>query len=143
MVKLRIKTAAVGCQKPGCKRRLDIPHRHHRRCETLFIHAFGRDKRNKSEKFIELRDRYSLFREEDTIQICGWHHAEIHLIYDDIIRQDTYKRLRSLDRYSWKQANSLMDKLRQACLEWEKEKTPGVDPTTVFKEKPRLNATYV
>lgn len=143
MVRLTIKTDAIGCQKPGCKRRLDIPHRHHRRCETLFIHAFSRHKRNKSEKYKELQERYSLFRDEDTIQICSWHHAEIHLIYDKIIRADASQRLRSLDRYSWKQAHSLMNKLRQACVEWEEEKTPGADPTTVFKEKTKPNATYV
>jgi hypothetical protein len=36
-----------------------------------------------------------------------------------------------------------MDKLRQACLDWEQEKTPGVNPSEVFKQGPMPRATYV
>lgn len=143
MVRLTIKTDGIGCRKPGCKHRLDIPHRHHRRYESLFITFFGRHRRNKSEKYEALRKRYEEFRPEDTVVLCGWHHAEIHKIYNQIVREDCAQRLKPLDRYSWKQAHSLMNKLHDACTEWEIERTPGVNPSEVFKDKPKSNATYV
>lgn len=82
----------------------------------------------KTKKYKQFCDRYYSFRREDTVVLCPWHHCEIHEIYSRIIAKDTSTRKKPLSRYSWKQAFALMDRLKDTCLEWEEETTPGRNP---------------
>lgn len=134
---IKVKTNDVGCRKPGCSRRLDRPDRHHRRQETLFINAYRLrgPKKTKDERYHKLVRTYEKFRDEDCVVLCPSHHCEIHLLYDKIILEDQIQRRKRLRDYTWPQAYSLMNKLRQACLDWEEEKTPGVDPGDCEPEK--------
>lgn len=133
MVKLKVKVDEVGCRKPGCKRRLTIPQRHHRGWETLFINAFGLVMVN-SKRLRKFRERYEAFRPEDVVSLCDWHHAEIHHHYRAIVDEDRKKVRKAMHAYSWKQAERLMEKLRDFCLEWEKKETSGMNPVVVWPE---------
>lgn len=135
MVKLRVKVDEVGCRKPGCKRRLTIPQRHHRRHQLAFVLAFQRVGMS-GKRFKEFCDRYHSFHPDDLVDLCEWHHAEIHAIYDEIIDRDIQHRRKTLGSYSWKQAESLMKKLEKACLDWEKKKTPGINPKSRARWNP-------
>lgn len=55
------------------------------------------------------------------------HHAEIHAIYDSIILQDISALGKPLYKYSWREAEALMDKLEAACRKWELDDTPGIN----------------
>lgn len=134
---IKIKTGEVGCRKPGCKHRSSVTHRHHRRQETLFINAYRLrgPKKTKDERYARLVRKYEEFRPDDTVTICAHHHCEIHLLYDAEILQDQEQRRKRLRDYTWPQAYSLMNKLRQLCLEWEEETTPGNDPADCDPEK--------
>lgn len=76
------------------------------------------------EKF---KTRYYEYREEDCVLICVSHHAEIHAIYDRIIQEDLTKVGKPLWKYSWIEAEKLMDKLEMACRQWERMRTPGIN----------------
>lgn len=130
MARIRIKTDEVGCRKPGCKRKLSRPVRHHRAMQSLFINAYRKAGKRKtgSEMYRKLQQRYNEFRDEDCVLLCEHHHCEIHLRYDQIILDDQADRGRPLRKYTWPQAKSLMKKLEAECLDWEQETTPGVDP---------------
>lgn len=81
--------------------------------------------------------RYYEFRPEDTQHVCLHHHAEIHLIYDKLIRADLRRTRKALRNYSWNQANMLMDTLAAAFEEWFKKETPGADPAILIEGKHR------
>ncbi len=81
--------------------------------------------------------RYYEFRPSDVESVCLHHHAEIHLIYDKIIRQDLRRTRKALRNYSWNQANTLMDKLEAAFKEWFMKVTPGADPAILIHGKHR------
>lgn len=135
MVEIRVKMDEIGCRKPGCKRRLSIPHRHHRKCETLFFRAWL----GKRPKWVRaLQQRYEKFLPEDTVILCSWHHAEIHMIYDDIIKKDMQRTRKPIYRYSKKQMERLMKQLEDECLDWEQDRSPGVDPDKVFTKEHRI-----
>lgn len=76
------------------------------------------------EKF---KARYYEYHPDDCVTICVSHHAEIHAIYDRIIQEDTARLGKSLGKYSWIEAERLMDLLEQACRQWEGMRTPGLD----------------
>lgn len=59
--------------------------------------------------------------------VCVSHHAEIHAIYDKIIQEDTLRLDKSLWKYSWIEAERLMDLLEEACRQWEAMATPGIN----------------
>lgn len=79
--------------------------------------------------------RYYEYREEDTVRICLPHHAEIHSIYDEIIAEDMAIVGLPLYLYSWKQGRLLMQKLRDTCNIWLRQKTPGIDSDTYERTK--------
>ncbi|KKK51413.1 hypothetical protein LCGC14_3115190, partial [marine sediment metagenome] len=134
---ITVNISDVGCTKPKCAHRLEVTHRHHRRQETLFINAYHLrgPKKTKDDKYWRLCNTYEEFRPEDTVIICPWHHCEIHLLYDQTIHDDQRMRCKRLRDYTWPQAYSLMNKLRQLCLDWETEPSPGVDPVECEPEK--------
>jgi hypothetical protein len=49
------------------------------------------------------------------------------------------KTKKPLESYSWRQAEKLMDKLLEFCLDWEERKTPGIDPDTYWINKEESN----
>lgn len=102
----------------------------------MFVSAFVRRRMRETvyRKFVE---RYYEFRKEDTAEVCLHHHAEIHLIYDKIIRQDLKRTRKALRNYSWNQANKLMDRLEEAFKEWFVKETPGADPAILIEGKHR------
>ncbi len=130
MPKINLSLEEVGCRKPNCKYRLEITSRHHRRCESMFIRAFGKIMPIKvTKRYIKLVDRYDSFDPRDWVRLCAWHHCEIHLIYDNLIHRDKLKRRKlSLVDYTWDEAKALMSKLKKICREWEDRDTPGKDP---------------
>lgn len=120
----------VGCRKPRCKRRMEPTSRHHRRNESLFINAFASEPGKKRTKWYKkLVERYESFDERDIIRICNWHHCEVHLLYDEVINTDRQLQQKTMPEYHWQQAGVLMRALRKLCYEWEKEETPGRNPT--------------
>lgn len=124
---IKVDASEVGCRKPGCKRKLAIPQRHHRAYHTLFIRAF-RDRAN-TKKYKRLVKRYNAFVEADVVRLCAWHHCEIHNEYGEVIRRFVRQARRlHLMLLSWKEAEQLMLELTQYCLEWEKRETPGCNP---------------
>lgn len=131
---ITVKTTEVGCRKPSCKHRMELTHRHHRKCETLFITAFGRNpaRNTKSKRFKLLCSRYEKFDERDVVRLCAWHHAEIHVLYDDIILDFKIEINKILANFTWEEADKLMRRLRKACYQWETEVTPGINPDLVF-----------
>lgn len=78
-------------------------------------------------EWIEFVARYYEFNPEDICELCVSHHAEIHVIYDALIKQDIKMRGKTLMRYTWDEAYELMDKLEKACLKWIKQETPGIN----------------
>ena len=136
---VKLKTGEVGCRKPGCTHRLELTHRHHRRCETLFVTAFQDTKISK--RYTDLCSRYEKFDERDTVRICAWHHAEIHILYDGIILDFKIKINKVLHDFTWEEADFLMRSLRKACYAWESEITPGINPSLVFgKQRYRVRS---
>jgi hypothetical protein len=89
------------------------------------------------EKFINFCYRYHCFDTKDWVRICANHHAEIHLVYDQIIRADRKKVGRPLSKYSWTQAEKLMEKLEAVCLDWLKKDTPGVTSERLLELRQR------
>lgn len=114
-----------GCLKPACKAWGTV-HRHHRRHEAMWLGIWSGRRRHEA-AFQSMVKRYHEFRIEDCEILCPNHHAEIHKIYDGIISADRKKTGRPLSKYSWVQANLLMDKLEAACLRWLKTQSPGID----------------
>jgi len=90
-------------------------------------HGIWASRRANEARFRAFVARYFEFRPEDCVVICVSHHAEIHAIYDQIIRQDISATGKSLYKYSWQEAERLMAKLEAACRKWEKDETPGID----------------
>lgn len=90
-----------------------------------------RRRRAGERKYEEFVRRYWDFLKEDIEYLCDRHHAEIHEIYDEIIRRDRNSVGRPLSQYSWVQAETLMDKLESAFFEWIGEETPGIGPKTL------------
>lgn len=80
---------------------------------------------------------YYEFRKEDVEHICLHHHAEIHLVYDKIIRRDLRRTRKALRNYSWNQADNLMEQLEKAFDDWFVKVTPGADPAILVSGKGR------
>lgn len=76
-------------------------------------------------KYRSFVDRYYEFREEDIVDVCESHHAEIHEIYDKIIQRDLRRTGVPLRNYTWTMAENLMERLITRCNQWLDEETPG------------------
>lgn len=131
--KIKLNLAESGCRKPGCKRRFDGPiHRHHVRNDKWFLtlwKRFGPPEKDRS-TLRYLNARYHSFRKQDVVNLCSWHHAEIHILYE-ARRALLIKETRTLYgsyMHDWKAAIYLMRKFKQICREWLKEDTPGINP---------------
>lgn len=125
-----VDTSTGECAKPNCSTGSHTLHRHHRRHEAMWLGVWA-SRRRGEKKFAEFVARYHAFHPDDWVRVCDRHHAEIHLIYDGIIRRDRHITLRPLSQYSWAQAEKLMGKLEGICLEWLTKETPGEDPSKV------------
>lgn len=86
-------------------------------------------------EFRELVERYNAFLPEDVVIICNSHHAEIHIIYDRIIREHKHYTGKPLYKYSWTEANELMDLLEGACDTWLGEETPGASSELLRQDR--------
>lgn len=86
-------------------------------------------------RFQSLKHRYNKFRPEDTVLICDWHHAEIHLQYDMLIRARAKSLGKSLSHFTWEEAEDLMADLRKVCQKWMRQRTPGTDPLGFKRER--------
>lgn len=95
----------------------------------MFFGVWAR-RRAGEEKFQAFIERYNQFLPEDVVLICGEHHAEIHCIYDKIINDDRTLTRTPFAKYSWAQAERLMEKLTKACNEWLKRQTAGINSDT-------------
>lgn len=70
--------------------------------------------------------------------ICVSHHAEIHAIYDKLIKQDMVATGKALSKYSWDEAKRLMNKLEAACMKWLQDETPGISSNLYGSFKARV-----
>ncbi len=131
-----VSSASGECAKFRCKTGAHTLHRHHRKHEAMWIGVWVA-RRAGEEKFYEFTQRYHAFDKRDWTVVCANHHAEIHLIYDEIIKKDKLKTGRPLSKYSWTQAEKLMDKLEATCLLWLKKDTPGLSPEELNKLRAR------
>jgi hypothetical protein len=125
----------AGCRKPNCRRSGTL-HRHHRRHEAMWFGIWA-SRRANDEQYQSLVNRYHEFREEDIVWLCEEHHAEIHHIYDQLIRDFKITVGKGLYRFSWDEASRLMDKLDAACKKWLETHTPGFDKDKLNKIRAR------
>ena len=119
-----VDTATGECAKLNCNTGSYTLHRHHRRHQAIWL-GIWKSRRNGEVKFNAHIKRYHSFDPKDWSRLCDSHHAEIHLIYDIIIRIDQGKIQRNLSQYSWAQAEKLMNKLEAVCVAWLEKETPG------------------
>lgn len=129
---LPLAEARGGCAKPHCANRAAI-HRHHRANEALWLAPFAH--RRGEPKWEQFVARYYRFEEEDIVRLCANHHAEIHSLYDAIIKEDLEQTGLRLYLYSWKQAQILMQKLANTCAVWLLVETSGIDPDSYERTK--------
>lgn len=124
---------AGGCQKPGCNFSGTL-HRHHIRHEATWLGIWS-GRRKSERRWVEFVARYWEFRHEDYIVICPDHHAEIHKIYDQLIIAHKRSLKISLARYTWDQADDLMNRFEEACRNWLAVKSPGMDNATFARQR--------
>lgn len=79
--------------------------------------------------------RYHEFHPEDCVILCPDHHAEIHAIYDKILLADRDFTGRPFSKYSWVQAETLMDKFEEACFVWMAKPTKGIDSVAYGRKR--------
>lgn len=82
----------------------------------MFVRAFA--DRHRTARYKEFLARYKEFRREDVVTLCDECHFEIHLIYGDTIRQSLARTGQALHRYTWNQAEILMERLGILCEKW-------------------------
>lgn len=113
----------IHCQKPKCRTKDFVLHRHHMGHEHMFVSQFVH--RFSEKRYVEFVKRYYEYREEDTVKICSCHHREIHEIYDEIIAAYCRKRRKALADFNWTEARELMSLLVARCKKWMKQRTKG------------------
>jgi hypothetical protein len=124
-ISLRGVKVLRGCGKPNCQTGSHSLNRHHKKHEAMWLGIWASRRRGEPE-WHDFVTRYHEFHEDDICHVCVSHHAEIHVIYDQIIKQDIALRAKPLSKYMWSDAKELMDKLEKACLKWMKAETPGI-----------------
>lgn len=129
------------CIKPHCGTRSLNINRHHKRHQFMFLSSFVRTRKRQAE-YKAFVKRYYEFRKEDVADVCSWHHAEVHILYDRIIQQDIKRVGKPLRNYSWAQANALMDKLEACFEEWAKIESSGINPRELNSSKRRTKAGF-
>lgn len=139
-MKISLKGVKVfrGCSKPNCRTGSTTINRHHRKHEAMWLGIWASRRKGEPE-WKEFVDRYWQFLEEDIEVICVSHHAEIHVIYDEIIKSDLGMRSKPLSKYTWDEAHELMTKLDKACHKWIKNDTPGISSELYGSYKERSN----
>lgn len=130
MAKPKVSLRGAGCRKANCRTPTGILHRHHVRHQAMWLGIWS-SRRSGEKKFQDFIRRYYEFRKEDIEYLCDRHHAEIHAIYDEIIIEDRKKLGKPLSKYTWAQAELLMDKLEAAFREWLNRRTPGLGSRTL------------
>jgi transposase-like protein len=136
--KLNLRGVKVlrGCTKPNCQTGSYTLNRHHKKHEAMWRGIWAARRRGEPawEAFLK---RYHEYRAEDIVLICVSHHAEIHAIYDQIIRQHIQLVGKSLAKFSWTEARALMAELEKTCMKWLREETPGISSKKYgsFKER--------
>ncbi len=135
----KIDTSTGECAKLDCDTGSYTLHRHHRKHQAIWLGIWA-GRRNGEKKFSLFVTRYHEFNPKDWTRLCASHHAEIHLIYDGIIRRDQWFTRRSLSQYSWVQAEKLMMKLEAVCVDWLKKKTPGSSTEALTKLRSKRKA---
>jgi predicted HNH restriction endonuclease len=106
------------CTKCRKVRKLD---RHHTGSEHMWIKQFIHLRATaRYQRFVT---RYESFAESDIVPLCSRCHTKIHTLYIIAIRaaiaEKNYKALR---KWSWDEAEELMQYLRKVCLAWLKAK---------------------
>ena len=76
-------------------------------------------------RYEDFRRRYYEYHPDDCVTICEEHHAEIHKLYLPIIDRECKKLAKPMCRWSWGEADRLMEKLERACDRWLQTVTPG------------------
>lgn len=137
-MKIKIELNDVGCQKPGCKRRFSTPNRHHMRHEKRWINLWSRfppPHWRRLGEFIpsrhillRIKERYYQFRPQDTVRLCIFHHAEIHMIYEGIYRSAEAKFKLPWKAFGWREAIYVMRECKIHCKKWMQHPSPGVNP---------------
>lgn len=129
MARLNVAKVQLSCSVKGCRNAEDgmFLDRHHVRSQKLFVHHFSH---RKSKRYEDFAKRYNEFREEDIVRLCREHHDEVHPLYWSIISKHTWKLRLPLRRFSWRQANILMDDFEAHFHQWlakkSKQKTSGI-----------------
>jgi hypothetical protein len=128
MVRLKVPRSAV-CQKPGCGG--SFTHRHHKGHQKHVLNWF-KDYQPGAKFTKWLEKRYKQYRDDECVNLCPGHHAEIHWIYKPYIRWFYEELYKNHKRYSSdmtpKDARALLKLLSDLCDEWLKTRTPAIDP---------------
>lgn len=85
--------------------------------------------RHRSKKFKSFKRRYEAFRAADVVEVCDWHHHEIHHFYYEAF--GLLKRVFAgipFCKLTWAEAESIMNVMRSMCDAWLHTETPGMDP---------------
>jgi len=137
-MRLKISLSEVGCQKPGCRRKLLTPHRHHTGNEAFLISElrivlrWGILNEELKRVYSSLIRRYNKFLPKDTVTLCPWHHAEIHEIFEHMYFEMRSKDSTPIHLMTPGQFLRFRHAFRSACSGWMKEVTPGVNPRKVL-----------
>lgn len=129
MAKIRLDLTDVQrCSKRGCKHE-GMMHRHHTRHQWMFVVAF-RITRPKQKKYIRFARSYARFNKRDVELLCIGHHGEIHELYDVIVINHCFRRVKKLQDFTWPEANRLMAALHKKYLKWKDIETKISNPPT-------------
>lgn len=128
-----LNSVRATCTKPTCAG--TFLHRHHIKHEALWLWLREADNRHKDwtdELVKDMNMRYHEFRKEDIVVVCSWHHAEIHMLYINILENNQRRKCyKALADYSFKEAQTLMRHFEKACQKWLTKVTPGIDPESL------------
>lgn len=117
-----------GCEKPGCQNL--VVYRHHRGGEHTFVRHFEFMLRIPSQKdrYAEFCRIYHSFRARDVANVCGDHHEEVHdkMEIFDLDWMVAKNCIKAFKRFTWKEAEALMNARRAFTNEWLKQSTPGI-----------------
>lgn len=116
-----LSRVSTECAVPGCHR--EELQRHHRGCERMFVRHFSA--RAGSARYEEFSARYESFHYDDITVLCSLHHKQVHREYLYTISRHHAAVGKPMCRWTWNQAEILMQALREhfnIWLAWKSKK---------------------
>ena len=115
------------CRKKRCRTGDFVLHRHHKGHQYAIVMAFAR-RRKREAKYRKFVKRYFEYHPDDIEHVCSSHHREIHEIYTEIVYATCCALEKTLEDFTWAEAEALMSRLISRCNQWLDTQTPGATP---------------